>query len=161
VSLRRRVAAVERALASPGGGGRDRFDAIVAGWGEAWRRDVEAFLPHVPADLRDAVRVASRGRHGDAIASWIQLPFARWAGPLPADYRFPRRLVEWMVAPPGGRSYFMGTHCGRCGLSVPLITHKSDDPDRPADLRAFPSCPACGGPTSFGANWRCDREQPA
>jgi hypothetical protein len=159
VSLRRRVAAVKRTLDSPGGGGRDRFEAIVAGWGEAWRRDVEAFLPHIPADLRDAVRVASQGRHADALASWMHSPFAKWAGPLPPDYQFPRALVEWMAGP--ARNYFMGHACGRCGLSVPLLSTWSNDPDRPAALKVFPSCPACGGPTSFGANWRCDREQPA
>ena len=66
---------------------------------------------------------------------------------MPAGYQFPRVLVEWMLNPP--RSWFLGHHCERCGLGVPLLTTWSNDPNPAPSIVVFPACPACSGPTSF------------
>ncbi|HJZ55977.1 MAG TPA: reverse transcriptase-like protein [Gemmataceae bacterium] len=52
------------------------------------------------------------------------------------------------------RRAWMGHHCGRCGMSVPLLTTWENDPDRPSSIVVFPTCPdpACGGKTLIARN---------
>ncbi|MDY3563395.1 hypothetical protein R5W23_004898 [Gemmata sp. JC673] len=122
-----------------------------------WLRDRTAFLALVPEALRE--RMAARldepyGPDSESLASWVGVPFARWA-PAPApQYRLPEALVAWVLDPP--RPFWFGHHCGSCGLAVPLVLVPSSDPRPLADLRAFPTCPACGGRTSHAANDRPD-----
>lgn len=118
-----------------------------------------AFLMMVPEDLRMAVGIALSDPDGDdALHSWALWPFARWAT-IPAGFQFPRALVEWLLGRP--HAWFLGHHCERCGLGVPLLSRDSRDPNPPPTIVVFPTCPACGGPTSHAANWyteapRCD-----
>ena len=124
---------------------------------DGWVRACAAFLALVPADLRDAVAARLGGPYGpdtEALAGWVSGPFARWAPPRPPGYVLPRALVGWVLAPP--RPFWFGHHCGTCGLAVPLFLSPSAVPDPPADLRAFPACPACGGATGHAAVYRPD-----
>ncbi|HEX4611628.1 MAG TPA: hypothetical protein VH092_25760 [Urbifossiella sp.] len=110
-----------------------------------------AFLGLVPADLRAAVAgVFADPDRAERLAEWVLYPFARWAAP-PAGFEFPRPLVDWLLAPP--RGWFLGHACERCGLAVPLLTTWSNDPTPPQSMVVFPACPACGGQTSWAANW--------
>jgi hypothetical protein len=121
---------------------------------EEYNRRRADFLARIPADLRAAVDAALRAPFGSeaGFASLERDPFAPWALPMPADFTFPRGMVAWMLDSP--REYWMGHHCGRCGLTVPLFLTWSNDPDPPPDLAAFPICPACGGRTSYEAQSR-------
>jgi hypothetical protein len=118
-----------------------------------------AFLMQVPEDLRMAVGIALSDPDGDeSLHAWALWPFARWAA-VPPGFHFPRKLVEWLMNPP--RSWFLGHACERCGLGVPLLVTYSNDPSPPPSIVVFPACPACGGATSWAANWfteppRCD-----
>ena len=127
--------------------------AAAAGVDEGHARRV-AFHNTVPEDLRRRVGIALSYPDGDdALHSWAGAPFARWAAP-PADFRFPRALVEWLVSPP--RGWFLGRSCEGCGLSVPLLATWSGDPAPPGSIVVFPACPACGGVTSFAATCRTE-----
>ena len=124
------------------------------GLGEFLRRR-EASLSLVPEDLRAAVESRlrpARAVQAETFSSWLHGPFARWAPAPAAGYRFPRSMVAWMLDPP--RRFWMGHHCGRCGLCVPLYATWSNDPDPPPVLGPFPACPACGGATSHAAFYR-------
>ncbi|MCE9566055.1 MAG: hypothetical protein K8U57_28885 [Planctomycetes bacterium] len=116
------------------------------------RRQRNELLRHVPLDLQ-----ATMGTLLDTdplvvetLILWLGCPFARWARPANPDYRLPRSLVEWMIAPP--RAYWMGHHCERCGLGVPIFSTWANDPNPPSTVIAFPNCPACRGRTSFAAS---------
>jgi hypothetical protein len=84
----------------------------------------------------------------EALASWAAAPFAPWTRPPAAGVQVPASLVAWVLNPP--HRYWVGHHCGACGLAVPVGL---DQPVRP-----FPHCPACGGTTSFAAYDRPDPE---
>ena len=123
---------------------------------EEYDRRRADFLARIPADLRAAVDAALRAPFATrtAFADLERGPFAPWAPPMPDDFTFPRGMVAWMLDPP--RAYWMGHHCGRCGLTVPLFLTWSNDPDPPPTVIAFPTCPACGGATSSAAYSRPD-----
>ena len=144
--LGRRVAALTTRLVPPDDYYARRLREMVEKADQA-RRDL---LARVPVDLRSelAARFSDPDRRGD-LADWADEPFARWAT-MPADFEYPRALVEWLLRPP--RDWFLGHACGRCGLHVPLLATWSNDPDPPKSIVAFPACPACGGRTSFAAN---------
>lgn len=145
-----RVRSLEQRAACPSVGDRS---LIV----DACERQRAAFLVWVPEDLCGAVLERLDGPYAEdseSYASWSLWPFARWAQEPGPEYRFPRALVEWILDPP--RAFWMGHHCGRCGLSVPLYSTHCGDPDPPKDLRVFPTCPACGGVTSHAASYRPD-----
>ena len=147
-----RVRALERQVASHLADDRSSV-------ADEWDRRREVFLAWVPEDLRGAVTQRLDGPYAEnteSYASWSLWPFARWAPEPGSEFRFPRVFVEWLLAPP--RRFWMGHSCGRCGLSVPLYSTASDDPDPPKDLRVFPLCPACGGTTSHAASYRPDTE---
>ena len=110
-----------------------------------------AFLMMVPEDLRMAVGIHLSHHEDESLHSWALWPFAPWAAVTPG-YQFPRALVEWLLNPP--HRWFLGHHCGRCGLGVPLRVLDSRDPNPPTTLVVFPSCPACGGVTSYAAHWQ-------
>lgn len=121
----------------------------------------EEFWTWVPEDLRAAVAERLNGPYAEdpeSYASWALWPFARWAPDPGQEFRFPRALVEWLLDPP--HRFWMGHHCGRCGLSVPLHFTSSNGLDRPTDLRVFPLCPTCGGATSHDAHYRPDALTP-
>ena len=145
-----RIRALERQVSSHSAG--ERSAAV-----DACRHQREVFLTWVPEDLRGAVVERLDGPYAEnteSYASWSSRPFGRWA-PVPGpEFRFPRVFVEWLLNPP--RSFWMGHTCGRCGLSVPLHSTYSGDPNPPQDLRVFPTCPACGGVTSHAASYRPD-----
>jgi hypothetical protein len=144
-SLQRRLATLARRVAPADGG----YARLVRQWAEDRDRDRRAHLARVPADLRDAVAALLGGPdEADELSSWVIWPFARWAV-MPAGFVFPRALVEWILHPP--RGWYMGRTCGRCGLNVPLLSTWSNDPDPPGTIVVFPTCPACGGRTSYGA----------
>lgn len=128
-----------------------RREAGGEGFAERWWREVGEFLvAHVQEDLRAAAAARitdGSGRGQDTFASWVIHPFAPWAMPLAPDYVFPRAMVEWMLAE-REFDWWLGTHCGRCGMAVPTwFATGRPVPDAPP----FPRCPACGGPTSYGA----------
>ena len=88
----------------------------------------------------------------ETLAAWHFHPRARWAMPLPDDYRFPLALLEWIAAPTG--DYGMMHACGRCGLIVPTVFNPMVPIafDRPhPEPYPFATCPACGGTTSSAA----------
>jgi len=153
-SLSRRLAgvALRQAAAANRRAARDEV-------ADAWEAERAAFLGLVPGDLRAAVGAALADPvRGEDLADWVLWPFARWATP-PAGFQFPRALVEWLLHPP--HAWFLGHSCERCGLKVPLLMTSSNDPSPPPTIVVFPTCPACGGPTSHAANWyteppRCD-----
>ena len=139
MTLARRVRNLE-AGGSPGQGGESPSNS--------WRCACEAFLTLVPADLRERLGARLPGPSGsdtEALASWVAAPFAGWAAPAPSVSVLPRALVAWVLSPP--RPFWFGHHCGTCGLAVPLYLVPSGVPNPPADPRAFPTCPACGGAT--------------
>ena len=106
-------------------------------------------LALVPADFTDALAAALTGPYSadlEALASWAAAPFAPWARPPAAGAQVPAALVAWVLTPP--HRYWVGHYCGACGLAVPVGL------DRPA--RPFPTCPACGGATSYAAYDRPD-----
>lgn len=108
-------------------------------------------LALVPADYQDTLAARLGGPYSadlEALASWAVAPFAPWARPPAAGVQVPASLVGWLLAPP--HRYWVGHHCGACGLAVPVGL------DRP--VRPFPACPACGGATSFAAYDRPDPE---
>ena len=118
---------------------------------EDCRRDFYKMLAHVPEHLCEAIfdaRTRDSGTSHD-ISEWFNHPFARWAMPMREDYIFPEALVEFILNPP--RDIWMGHNCGDCGLTVPLYYTWTNDPDPPKDLSCFPTCPACGGKTTFAA----------
>jgi hypothetical protein len=123
-----------------------------------WVRILEeriAFLEHVPEDLQQAVDSRFMSTHEptcDVFASWRQGPFARWAPPMPANFEFPRALVEFVLNPPA--RFFFGHACEQCGLSVPICTLWDGKTGPRPDPTPFAACPACGGRTSFAANHR-------
>jgi len=100
---------------------------------------------------RMAVGIALSYQDDDSLHSWALWPFAPWAT-VPAGFQFPRALVEWLLRPP--RGWFLGHTCGRCGLKVPLLVTWSNDPGPPATIVVCPTCPACGGVTSYAAHWQ-------
>lgn len=119
---------------------------------DAWAADRAACLGRVPDDLRAAAGAAlADPLRGEDLADWVLWPFAPWAT-VPAGFRFSRALVEWLLHPP--RPWFLGHHCGRCGLGVPLLSTWSNDPNPPTTIVVFPACPACGGKTSYAAHWQ-------
>jgi hypothetical protein len=131
----------------------ERRTGISDEWREQEQRERDAFLSHAPADLRAAVDAgfSESNPESETFASWLLWPFAKWAPPMADDFVFPRALVEFMLSPP--RPIWMGHCCERCGLYVPLYLVPSRDPTPPpADLRVFPTCPACGGKTSFSGS---------
>lgn len=125
---------------------------------ECARRRAE-FLGRIPPDLRPAVAAAldtepdSRERYDFDELSLS--PFASWAT-MPPGFEYPRALIECLLNPP--RDLLLVHHCGRCGLRVPIFLTWSNDPNPPADLTVFPTCPRpeCGGRTSYAANWGPD-----
>ncbi len=124
---------------------------------DPWLVRRESFLARMPDEMRAAVESRLDGPYSqftEVMASWASAPFARWAAEPAAEFRFPRGLVAWVLDAP--RRFWMGHHCGRCGLAVPLYFTWSNDPDPPPDLRPFPHCPACGGITSHAACYRPD-----
>ncbi len=126
-----------------------------------WVRDRAAFLALVPGHLRGAVASRLDGPYGpdsESLAAWVGAPFARWAPPPAPDYRLPEPLVTWVLDPPF--RFWFGHHCGGCGLAVPIYLLPSSDPRPRADIRVFPSCPACGGVTSHAAYHRPDALPP-
>lgn len=144
MTLRHRIRALER---RPAGSPDDPVTRIMAGH----RRQRDEFLTHIPADLRARVSAAIDSDRGEGFGSLMSAPFARWAPPVPAGFEFPRALVGWMLNPP--RGYWMGHHCERCGLAVPLLATWSNDPGPPPKLSVFPACPACGGRTTHAASY--------
>jgi hypothetical protein len=105
----------------------------------------------VPAELRDALAAALGGPYSadlEALALRASAPFAPWARRTAAGLQIPAALVAWLLDPP--YRYWVGHHCGACGLAVPVGL------DRP--VRPFPTCPACGKATSFAAFYRPDPE---
>jgi len=145
-SLQRRVAD----LTSRQAAAAERHAAVAAAVDEGHAKQV-AFLMMVPEDLRMAVGIALSYDADCGLHEWAHWPFAQWAT-VPAGFRFPRALVEWLLKPPPG--WFFGHTCGRCGLRVPLLPADSNDPAAPP-VRVFPYCPACGGTTSSAAGeWR-------
>ncbi|VTU02488.1 unnamed protein product [Gemmataceae bacterium] len=108
-------------------------------------------LSLVPAEFRGALAAKLGGPYDadlEALTSWAAAPVAPWARPPAAGVQVPEALVAWVLDPP--HRYWVGHHCGACGLAVPVGL------DRPA--RPFPTCPACGKPTSFAAYYRPDPE---
>ncbi|QDU21276.1 hypothetical protein [Urbifossiella limnaea] len=145
-ALSRRIGDLARRQAEAG----ERHAAVAAAV-DAGHAERVAFLMMVPEDLRMAVGITLRDPDGDdALHSWVARPFARWAV-APAGFQFPRALVEWLLGRP--HAWFLGHHCERCGLGVPLLTTDSRDPSPPPSIVVFPTCPACGGVTSHAANW--------
>lgn len=148
--LGRRVAALTAQLSPPDDYNARRLREMVAA-AERARQDL---LARVPADLRGELSAAfaDPSRRAD-LTEWAEEPFARWAT-MPEGFAYPRALVEWFLHPP--RRWFLGHACGACGLNVLLLSTWSNDPDPPRDLVVFPTCPACGGRTSFMAGFRPD-----
>jgi hypothetical protein len=152
VTLRNRLRDIDRRTAAA----TRRDDHAAKMLADMDRKRAE-FLVHVPADLRPAVVAALDDPdpvRNEQLATWQLWPFARWVGPIPAGFVFPPAFVAWLLDPP--RGYWMGHHCGRCGMTVPLFNTWSNDPDPPPVLSPFPTCPACGGRTSHGAHYQPD-----
>lgn len=125
-----------------------KYERLRREWAKKRRQERLAFIAHVPPDLRAAVvAVWNDPDHseGETFSSWVMWPFDH-RQPIPAGFEFPRALVEFMVRP--GRPFFMGHHCERCGLSVPIYLLGADGFPPLSDLKVFPTCPACGGKTS-------------
>ncbi|WP_439630643.1 hypothetical protein [Gemmata sp.] len=101
-------------------------------------------LALVPGKFTDALAAKLGGPYDadlEALASWASAPLAPWARSPAPGLVLPAALVAWVLDPP--HRYWVGHHCGACGLAVPVGL---DDPIRP-----FPACPACGGATSYAA----------
>jgi hypothetical protein len=121
------------------------------GW-EAWVCKVGEFLELVPPDLQDSlVRLIATEEGKERLSGWVSSPFVRWAT-VPPGFMLPRPLVEFVLNPP--RRFWFGHACERCGLQVPLFSTHAGDPNPPANVRTFPECPHCGGPTSFAATYQ-------
>ena len=135
MSLASRLRTLERLAAVP-----DEADRS-AEWRDAFRRDLAAFLTHIPEQHRNAVAEASATDTTEQFSEWMMSPLALWAMPIPEDYVFPIALVEFMLNPP--RDFWMGHHFADCGLTVPVYTTWSNDPCPPVNLKAFPVCPKC------------------
>ncbi|WP_439620677.1 hypothetical protein [Gemmata sp.] len=99
----------------------------------------------MPAEFRAALAARLNGPYDaalEALASWACAP------PPAPGFRLPVALAAWVLDPP--HRYWVGHHCGACGLAVPVGL------DRP--VRPFPTCPACGGATTSTAYNQPDPE---
>jgi hypothetical protein len=144
-SLQKRLLALAR-RAVPA---EDGYARLQRRWAEEAAQRRQAHLARIPKDLRPAVAaLLADPDEAEHLSSWVSSPFARWAT-MPDGFVFPRALVEWILHPP--RGWYMGRTCGRCGLNVPLLSTWSNDPDPPSSIVVFPTCPACGGRTSYAA----------